>query len=709
MGLTVNSTGTALLKEDLSLTYLEEDSSKTAVVALAGNPNTGKSTVFNNLTGLKQHTGNWPGKTVAISKGQYTFNDENYVIVDLPGTYSLFADSPEEEIARDFICFSRPDVTVVVVDATCLERNLHLVLQILEITTKVVVCVNLIDEAKQKNIIIDTKKLAEFLQVEVVSTNARSGEGLKKLQEAISNVALRKEKPDTCIIRYEESLETHITKAIEILENTKIEFLKKRWLALRILDRDQSLTKKLENYFPTDQPNQLEIFSEQLFNQPLVGDFRESIVLSLYKQAEIIANTVTSKNSQANKLRFNFDRIALSKFWGIPLMLLCLGIVFWLTLVGANYPSQLLSQLFSQLEEYLFLGFNYLPVPQLVKELFILGIYRTLAWVVAVMLPPMAIFFPLFTLLEDWGLLPRIAFNLDHLFQKSGAHGKQSLTMCMGFGCNAAGVIAARIIDSPRERLLAILTNNFVPCNGRFPTLITMILLFFSGSGILASFSASIIMLLLIVGAVFVTLIVSKYLSKTVLKGIASSFTLELPPYRKPQIGKILIRSLLDRTLFVLSRAIIVAAPAGALIWFLANFGVNGQSYLEIFATFLSPLGKLMGLDGVILAAFLLGLPANEIVLPIIFMAYTSHGSLIEFESLTATKSILLNNGWTSLTAFCLMVFSLNHFPCGTTLLTIKKETGSWYWTFLSFLIPTIIGIASCIFVSQVARILSFL
>lgn len=402
------------------------------------------------------------------------------------------------------------------------------------------------------------------------------------------------------------------------------------------------------------------------------------------------------------------DRILTGKWTGIPAMLLLLCGVFWLTISGANYPSQLLSGLFGWVEGQLLRLFELLRAPGWLTGALVEGVWRVLAWVVAVMLPPMAIFFPLFTLLEDFGYLPRVAFNLDHCFRRADACGKQALTMAMGFGCNAAGVVGCRIIDSPRERLIAILTNNFVPCNGRFPTLIAIITMFFTAgaSGPAASAGQAALLTGVILLGILMTFWVSRLLSRTVLKGVPSSFTLELPPYRRPQIGRVLVRSVLDRTLFVLGRAAAVAAPAGLIIWVMANVTVEGATLLSLCAGFLDPFARLLGMDGVILLAFILGFPANEIVMPIVIMAYLSSGSLAEFESLSQLKELLTSHGWTWLTALCTMLFSLLHWPCSTTCMTIRKETGSAGWTAAAFLLPTAVGMAVCFVTATLARAL---
>lgn len=439
---------------------------------------------------------------------------------------------------------------------------------------------------------------------------------------------------------------------------------------------------------------------------------KDVIVSSIYDKAEKIANEVV-KGNKTTKIDFDkkLDDILTSKYIGFPIMFLLLGIIFWITIIGSNYPSEMLSNLFSKIEIYLTSWFISVNAPQWLHGILVLGIYRTLGWVISVMLPPMAIFFPLFTFLEDLGYLPRVAFNLDRLFKKAGAHGKQSLTMSMGFGCNAAGIIACRIIESPRERLIAILTNNFVPCNGRFPTLIALSTIFLGGlvASQFSSLAASLLVSVLVLISIIVTLIVSWLLSKTLLKGVPSSFTLELPPYRRPQFSRILYTSLIDRTIFVLGRAIAVAAPAGIIIWLLANINVYGNSILNHSAIFLQPFANLIGLDGFILMAFILGLPANEIILPILIMSYMAEGAMLELNSIQAMKELFVANGWTWLTTLNFMLFTLFHFPCGTTLLTIKKECGSNKWTLFSAIMPTVVGILILFMITQIVKLLGLL
>ena len=686
------------------------------IIALAGNPNVGKSTIFNALTGLKQHTGNWPGKTVTSAYGSYVYKETAFTLVDIPGTYSLMANSTDEEVARDFICFGNPDATVVVLDATCIERNLNLVLQTLEITSNVVVVVNLLDEARRKKIAVNVDKLSKQLGVPVIPMEAARKKGFDALMEQIFLNTIDLENNGEAIqITYPSTIE----QAISILQPVLTPFIKTklnpRWVALKLLENDALLVQQIAEYTEVDFEKQPEIQeAKQKANELLAQNhinrtiLNRKIVTTLVQSAEVISSIVVSDPNAGHSKDRKIDRYLTSKVYGIPIMLLLLFVIFWLTITGANYPSELLFNGFSWLGEKISMFFDWIQAPQWIHDVLVLGIYRTLTWVISVMLPPMAIFFPLFALLEDLGYLPRLAFNTDRLFHKAQACGKQALTMCMGFGCNAAAVTNCRIIGSPREQLIAVLTNNFVPCNGRFPTLIVIITMFFTGMiiGPMQSVWSTLILLAVILFSVFMTLVISRLLSGTILHGVASTFTLELPPYRKPQIGKVIMRSILDRTLFVLWRAIKIAAPAGLLIWILANIQITNASILTHITTFLDPFAQLIGLDGYILAAFILGLPANEIVLPILIMAYLQTGYILELDSWQSMRDLFVSHGWTWLTAVCVMLFSLMHWPCGTTLLTIKKETGSWKWTGLAFLIPTATGIAICLIVASTARLL---
>lgn len=630
MGLTKNSTGNKLLGDDFNCLVSEAD----FVVGLIGNPNVGKSSVFNNLTGLHQHTGNWPGKTIESSYGVFNFKDDNFLLVDLPGTYSLKSYSQEEEVTTDFVQKANFDTMVVVVDATALERNLKLVLQMLEITKNVVVCVNLLDEAKKKKIKIDLEELENILGVPVVGTIATRKNTLEKLKIAIKSVANNK-------------------------------------------------TDMVENYNSDEE---------------------------MVKYAEDVVKKVVKKADVSNDRDRKIDKILTSKKYGILIMIAMLGVIFWLTIVGANYPSKFLSWIFGLGQTKLESLCSNCKIPQMITGLLVNGVYQTVTWIVSVMLPPMAIFFPLFTLLEDLGVLPRIAFNLDNFFRKAGTCGKQALTMCMGFGCNAAGVIGCRIMRSTRERLIAIVTNCFVPCNGRFPLLITIATIFFAGvfKGVAGSVVSTLVVLCIILFGIILSLFVSKILSKTLLKGESSGFILELPPYRKPQLGSILVRSVLDRTLFVLGRAICSAIPAGIVIWLFANVQIGGTSIISYIACFFDPLARLMGLDGYILTAFIFGIPANEIVLPILLMMYMKVGCLVDISDWCQIGDILIENGWNVLTALNVMIFTLLHFPCMTTLLTIKKETGNLKWVLVAFLIPTVCGIVICMFTNLLYCVINY-
>lgn len=708
MGLTYHSTKNSSMTD---LFHIDKNENQ-ILLALAGNPNTGKSTVFNSLTGLHQHTGNWPGKTVVNARGEYSYHNKEYILVDLPGTYSLFATSLEEEVARDFICFGNSDAVIVVVDATCLERNLSLLYQILELTSNVILCINLIDEAKKMNILIDKEGLEKELKIPVVLCAARSNMGINELKDEASkmkNFSSLSMNTSNEIIIYKDYIESTVTKLLQLI-HPYIIGIHARWVALRLLDGDDKLKKELFNNIPSSVADNVTIICNEFLSIYNVVTVRDDIIENIYKKVEEVTTKYVSFNEDKVHRDRKIDHYVTSRVFGIPLMLLTLSIIFWITISGANLPSALLSKLLFGLGDKLSALFVSLHAPNWLHGILIQGLYRTLAWVVSVMLPPMAIFFPLFTILEDLGYLPRVAFNMDHLFKKACAHGKQCLTMCMGLGCNAAGIIACRIIDSKRERLIAILTNNFIPCNGRFPMLIAIASVFlFSNSNSTFIFLPALAVTGIVILGIIITLLISFLLSKTMLKGIPSTFTLELPPYRVPQFGRVLYTSIIDRTIFVLVRAVLIAAPAGAITWIFANIYIGDLSIISHIATFLNPFGELIGLDGFILMAFIFGLPANEIVLPLLLMAYLSTGSIVEFESIESLRSILLDRGWTYLTALNVMLFTLLHWPCATTLLTIRKETNSTKWMLVGAVLPTLVGILLCFITTSIARIIAFI
>lgn len=660
-------------------------------IALVGNPNVGKSTIFNALTGLHQHTGNWPGKTVMGAKGVFKTEKTIYTLVDTPGTYSLSAKSQEEEVTRDYICFGNPDAVLVVLDATALQRNLNLALQIIETGKSVIVLVNMLDEARRRGIKIDFEKLSFLLGCPVLGVSDNKKKSVKKIGEALDNMP--PPSPFTM------SLPAPVNEALDKLSLPLVSEYNPRFKSLKFLLEEKSFISKINppNIFLEELKVQKNLLEKAGLPPKTLGEkIAEIRTLEALKIAkETITYEKTSEDTRSRKL----DKILTGKWTAFPFMLVLFLIILFLTISGANYPSEMLSKLLFSFEAPINTVLRAIRLPEFLISIIVDGAYRTTAWVVSVMLPPMAIFFPLFTLLEDSGYLPRVAYNLDKPFQKCSSCGKQALTMCMGLGCNAAAVNGCRIIDSKRERLLAILTNSFMPCNGRFPIIIAVITLFLAPAlfGGFSTLWQSILLLLILCLSVSITFLVSRILSKTILKGISSSFLLELPPYRKPRLLSVLVRSFLDRTLKILVRAIAVSVPAGIIIKLLANITVGEKSILFYFTDILEPIGEIMGLDGTILAAFILGLPAAEIILPLTIMIYTGVGSMPMIEDVTSIGNILTENGWTLITAVSFLVFSLFHWPCATTILTIKKETGSLKWTALSCIIPFIVGFILCI------------
>ena len=681
----------------------------TPVIALAGNPNVGKSTVFNAITGLHQHTGNWSGKTVGTAEGRFRRGKKEIRLVDLPGAYSLTADSAEEEVARDFLCFEHPDAAVVICDACCLERNLIFAIQVAQIIPKTMLCVNMMDEARHRGIKIDLDALSKETGIPAVGVSAARYEGLDELEENMIKLVEGRLHTVFIPVRYPKAIENATESLAPVLARKY--GIKAVFPVIKLIENEHGFVSAFERRFGeiASDPELTGAIGKAARIMRDGGITKKNVsdrvaACAVLRAEEICLSAVDASEQKAVRRDGKIDSVLTGGIWGIPVMLLLFAGIFWITVSGANYPSQWIASGFAIAEEWLCKGLSAINAPPVLADIIVNGVWRVLSWVVSVMLPPMAIFFPLFTLLEDLGYLPRVAFNLDRSFKAAGACGKQALTMCMGLGCGAVGVTGARIIDSPRERLIAIITNCFVPCNGRFPAIIAIVSMFLTSGSRFSSLISALIMTGAISLSVLMTLVVSRILSKTVLKGVPAGFTLELPPYRIPRIGKVILRSVLDRTLVVLGRAVVVALPAGIIIWACSNINIGQETVLKTVATAIDPFARLFGMDGNVLFGFILALPANEIALPIMAMGY-SGGALAEISSLETTAALFYANGFGTVNAICTLVFILFHWPCATTILTIWKETKSIKWTVLSVIVPLLTGLSLCFFINIASKL----
>lgn len=681
----------------------------TPVIALAGNPNVGKSTVFNALTGLHQHTGNWSGKTVGTAEGRFRRGKKEIRLVDLPGAYSLTADSAEEEVARDFLCFEHPDAAVVICDACCLERNLIFAIQVAQIIPKTMLCVNMMDEARHRGIKIDLDALSKETGIPAVGVSAARYEGFDELEENMIKLVEGRLHTVFIPVRYPKAIENATESLAPVLARKY--GIKAVFPVIKLIENEHGFVSAFERRFGeiASDPELTGAIGKAARIMRDGGITKKNVsdrvaACAVLRAEEICLSVVDASEQKAVRRDGKIDSVLTGGIWGIPVMLLLFAGIFWITVSGANYPSQWIASGFAIAEEWLCKGLSAINAPPVLADIIVNGVWRVLSWVVSVMLPPMAIFFPLFTLLEDLGYLPRVAFNLDRSFKAAGACGKQALTMCMGLGCGAVGVTGARIIDSPRERLIAIITNCFVPCNGRFPAIIAIVSMFLTSGNRFSSLISALIMTGAISLSVLMTLVVSRILSKTVLKGVPAGFTLELPPYRIPRIGKVILRSVLDRTLVVLGRAVVVALPAGIIIWACSNINIGQETVLKTVATAIDPFARLFGMDGNVLFGFILALPANEIALPIMAMGY-SGGALAEISSLETTAALFYANGFGTVNAICTLVFILFHWPCATTILTIWKETKSIKWTVLSVIVPLLTGLSLCFFINIASKL----
>lgn len=629
-----------------------------------GNPNVGKSSLFNFLTHKNEHTGNWTGKTVKNAYATFSYKDTLWEVVDLPGTYSLIGESKEEKIASSFVCSLDYDLAIVVLDASNLERSIVLLLEVLDVTDRVILCLNLMDEAKAQKIDIDLIKLQKRLNIPLVITKASEGVGCVRLCDEMNHF---KANPNIFKVVHEGKINNYLE-------------LSKPYVSRPIFHLYQE--KNHEN----------ESFSKVLrFYKNYIT--REELLKSYIHSSDSLLDNIVKRDKQTLKKEDVFwNKVLSHKVYSYLIMSMIFFLILWLTIFVSNIPSDFMFSFFSNGESFLLSFFSFLP--DFIIQPLILGGYRTFYWVISVMLPPLIIFFPLFSYLEDYGLFPRIAFNMDKPFKKCGSCGKQSLTMCMGLGCNAIGVTNTRIMEDKKMHILAMLTNNFMPCNGRFPAMITMLSLFFiKDTSLFGSFLVAFGLLLIITLGIVLTFIWTKILNHFLFKKEEVMFILELPTFRRPSIWKTFFQALKEKAFPVLKRAMLVSFPLGILIYLLASWHLGNITFLLLLVDKLNNFGHLFGLDGAIILAFILGMPANEIVIPSLLLCYTKSNALVSYTSMQSLRHILVNNGWTWLTALCFLIMMLCHYPCTTTLLSIKKESKSWSYTILAFVIPTLTGL----------------
>ena len=644
-------------------------------ILLCGNPNVGKSSIFNMLTHSHEHTGNWTGKTVELASKKII--GTNYTLVDLPGIYSLSSLSEEEVVAKNTLLFEDYKKIIYVVDASNLEKNLNLFFQILEINRNIILCINMIDELENKKIKLDIDKLRKLLRVKIVECSTYKNIGFNELISLLDE--------DTyCDFNYyyNYEIENNIKEISAILPNG----FNNRFMSISMLNKDRRLVNDIKEKYGIDlETKDIDNYLMKI-NSENISDL---VSIKINTLCRIMTKEVY-RREYTKRISF-LDKLFSNRITTILMMMLIMFGIFFITIVLANYPSDFLGNMFTKIENYLYDFCINNSVSKYIYEPLLFGIYRVVTFIISVMFPPLVIFFILFTFAEESGILPRIAFNFDRVCKLSGCHGKQCLTMCSGFGCNACAVVGSRIIDSKRDKIIAILTNSFIPCNGRFPMIIALITMFLANSS--NKILVSLYLCIFVIFAIIMSFLISFILSKTILKGYPGFFVLELPEYKKVKISKVLKNSIVYKSLSILKKAILVSIPAGLIIWILTNIYVNDSSLFVILSNILAPFSELIGLDGIILLSFLLALPANEIVLPIIIMGYLGNNNVSLISNYASIKNILISNGWTTLTAISVILFSLMHFPCGTTLLTIRSEIGN-KWMLYAFLIPLITGIS---------------